>query len=106
MPLYFFSSFLFLFSFLGQHLQHMEVPGLGVESKLQLPAYTTAEATRDPSRICSLHRSLWQHQTLNPLSKAKDRIHILTETSWVLNWLNYHNNCTLKKKIFESSLVA
>ena len=24
----------------------------GVESKLQLPAYTTATATRDPSRVC------------------------------------------------------
>ena len=37
--------FLFLFSFLGPHLQHMEVPRLGVELELQLPAYTTATAT-------------------------------------------------------------
>ena len=28
----------------------MEVPRLGVESELQLPAYTTATATLDPSR--------------------------------------------------------
>ena len=28
--------------FLGLHLQHMEVPRLGVESELQLPAYATA----------------------------------------------------------------
>ena len=35
------------FFFLGSHLQHMEVPRLGVES--ELPAYTTATATRDPS---------------------------------------------------------
>ena len=27
--------FFFFFSFLGLHLQHMEVPGLGVESELQ-----------------------------------------------------------------------
>ena len=27
---------------------HMEVPRLGVESELQLPAYTTAAATPDP----------------------------------------------------------
>ena len=35
------SLFLFFpFCFLGLHLQHMEVPRLGAESKLQLPAYT------------------------------------------------------------------
>ena len=49
-----------LFFFLGLHLQHTEVPGLGVESEQQLPAYTTATATPDPSRICNLHRSVLQ----------------------------------------------
>lgn len=34
------------FFFLGLHLLHMEVPRLGVQSGLQLPAYTTA--TPDP----------------------------------------------------------
>ena len=34
-----------LFFFLGCHPQHMEVPRLGVESELQLLAYTTATAT-------------------------------------------------------------
>ena len=29
------------FVFLGPHLQHMEVPKLGVKSELQLPAYST-----------------------------------------------------------------
>lgn len=29
----------------------------GCESELQLQAYTTATATRDPSRICDLHHS-------------------------------------------------
>ena len=32
---------LFLVCFLGPHLQHTEVPGLQVESELQLPAYNT-----------------------------------------------------------------
>ena len=32
----------------------MEVPGLGVELELQLPAYARATATPDPSRICDL----------------------------------------------------
>ena len=38
----------FLFVFLGPHLWHMEVPRLGVESELQLLAYTTATAMPDP----------------------------------------------------------
>ena len=37
--------YLFLsFVFLGPHLRHMEVPRLGVESELQLLAYTTARS--------------------------------------------------------------
>ena len=42
----------------GPHMQHMEVPRLGVKSELQLLAYTTATATLDPSRICDLCWSL------------------------------------------------
>ena len=61
-----------LFSFLGPYQQHMEVPGLGVELELQLQAYSTATATRDLSYICDVCRSLWPHQILNPLSKARD----------------------------------
>ena len=44
----------FFFSFLGPHLQDMEVPRLGGESELQLPAYTTATAMWDLSCICNL----------------------------------------------------
>ena len=43
--------FICLFSLLGPHLWYMEVPKLGVESELQLPAYTTATATRALSHI-------------------------------------------------------
>ena len=50
----------------------MEVPRLGVESELQLLAYTTATAMQDPSHICDLHHSLWQCQILNALSKARN----------------------------------
>ena len=50
------STVLFLFFFFkGPHLWHMEAPRLGVESGLQLPAYTTAKP--DPSCVCDLH---WQ----------------------------------------------
>ena len=44
----------------GPHLQHMEVPRLGVESELALLAYATATAMPDPSHICDLHHSSWQ----------------------------------------------
>ena len=64
--------FFFFFFFLGLPLQHIEVPRLGVESKLQLPVYTTATVTPDVSHICDLYHSLWKCRILNPLSKAKD----------------------------------
>ena len=62
----------FFFSFLGLYLQHMEVPGLGVQLELQLLAYTTVTKTPDLSHICNLWSSLWQHQILNLLSQARD----------------------------------
>ena len=64
--------YLFIYCFLGLPQRHMEVPRLGVESELQLPAYTTATATWDPSHVCDLHHSSLQHQILNPLSEARD----------------------------------
>lgn len=51
----------------------MEVPGLEVE--WELPAYTTATAALDPSRIC---------RTVNPRSEAKDRTRILLDLSNIL----------------------
>ena len=64
--------FLFFFFFLGQHLQHMEVPRLGLKLELQLLACATATATWDLSQVCDLHHSSQQCQILNPLSKARD----------------------------------
>ena len=59
----------------------MEVPRLGVESELQLPAYTAAPATRDLSFVCHLHHSSQQRWSLNPLSKARDQTQILMDSS-------------------------
>ena len=70
----------------GAHMWHMEVPRLGVESELQLPAYTVATAMPDPSNICDLHHSSQQCWILNPLREAKDRAHILMDT----NQVHYH----------------
>ena len=73
--------FFFVFAFLGPHLRHMEVPRLGVESELQLSAYTTATATWDLNDVCKLHHSLWQRWILNPMSEASDWIPILMDIS-------------------------
>ena len=50
-------SFFFKCLFIGLHPQHRELLSLRVESELELPAYTTATATLDPSLICDLHHS-------------------------------------------------
>ena len=55
---------LFFFFFLSSHLQHIEVPRLGVKLEQQLMAYTPATAMQDPSHICnSLHSSRQRHSS-------------------------------------------
>ena len=61
----------------------MEVPRLRVKSELQLPACATATATRSLGHVCNVHHSLWQHQILNPLSEARVRTQVFTDTSGV-----------------------
>ena len=81
-----------LFCLLGLHLQHGEVPRLGVELEVQLRVYTTVTATQDPSCMCGLHHSSWQHWILNPLSETRDQTHILMDTSRILNLLSHNGN--------------
>ena len=71
------------FIFLGLHLQHTEVPRLGVESELQLLAYTTATAMSDPSGVCDLQHSSRQLWIPHPLSEARDWTCILMATSQI-----------------------
>ena len=52
---------------------HMEVSRLGVKLELQLLAYATATATKDPSHVCDLNDS----------SQARDQSCILMDPSWV-----------------------
>ena len=59
----------------------MEVPRLGGESEPELLVYVTVTAMQDLKHICDLHRSSWQCQIFNPLSKAKDQT--LMDTSWM-----------------------
>ena len=70
----------------------MDIPGLGIKLELLLLTYTVATATPDPSRVCNLHHSSWQHWILNPLSEARNQALILMDTSWVLNLLSHNRN--------------
>lgn len=74
---------LFFFYFLEPHLQHTEVPKLGVTSEQWLLAYTTGTATRHPSHGCDLYHRSRQHQIFNPQGEARDRTCVLMDTSWV-----------------------
>ena len=65
---------------------HMEVPGLGVKSELQVQACTTAIATPDLSHICDLHPGSQQHRIPNPLSEARDQ----TCNLMVLSQIRFH----------------
>ena len=56
------SQLFFLYFFLWPQLRHMEIPGLGVESELQLQSVP----------------QLPKHWILNPLMEARDGIRILT----------------------------
>ena len=70
-----------VFRLLRPHLWQVEVPRLGVTRELQLLAYTTATATRDPGRVHDLHHSSQQCWILNPRSEARDRTGVLMDTS-------------------------
>ena len=81
-----FNSFLGGATFLVPHLQHMEVPRLGAELELQLPAYATATATQDPSHVCKLHHSSQQHQIPKPLKTTRNQTSNLMDTSQIHFW--------------------
>ena len=69
----------FSLGLLGLHPCHMEVPRPGVWLEPQLPAYTTAIATPEPSCVCNLHHSSWQHWILNPLNEARNGTWVLMD---------------------------
>ena len=51
--------FFFCLFFLGLHPWHMEIPRLGIQLELKMPAYATATAMQDLSCLCDLHYSSW-----------------------------------------------
>ena len=59
------------------------VPRLGVKLALQLPAYTVATVTWDPSHISDLHHSSWRCRISGWLSDVRDRTYVLMDTSLI-----------------------
>ena len=57
--------------------------GSHARGRTETAAYTAATATWDPSCICDLHCSSGQRRILNPLSEARDRTHVLMDTSQI-----------------------
>ena len=74
------SVYLFI-CFLGLHPRHTEVPRLKVQSELQLPAYTTATAGRDPSRVSPTYPTA--HDNARSLTR-RERSGMEAATSWFL----------------------
>ena len=93
----------FFWSFSGPHPRHMEVPRLGVESELQLPAYTTATARSDLSFVFDLCHSSRQHWILNPLSEAQGS-NPQPHGSWSDSFLQCHDGNS-EKNLFLIPLV-
>ena len=65
----------------NRHMQHMEVPRIGVQSELQLPSYATAMPGL--SQVCDLNHSSRQLRILNPLNEAMDRTCALMDASQI-----------------------
>ena len=100
------SFFFLVFFFGGGYTCSMwKVPWLGVKLALQLLGYATATAVQDLSCICDLHHSSLQCWILNPLSGARDRSHILMDTSQVHNPLSHNWNCPEKSVLRVNYLI-
>ena len=69
-----------MFSFYDHTHTTWKFPGQGLNWSSSYLAYATAIATLDPSHICDLHWSLWEHQILDPLHEARDGTCILMDT--------------------------
>ena len=90
------------FFFLELHLWHMEVPWLGAELVLRLPAYTTDTARQDPNRICDLHHNSRQCRILNTLSQGQGLNPHPHGNQLSSSWLS-HNGNFLQSNIYLQS---
>ena len=69
-----------LFFFLGSHLRHIEVPGLGVKSELQLRPMPQPWQNRIQATSVTYTTACgYLHRVPNPLNEARDPTCIFTE---------------------------
>ena len=80
---------------LRPHVQHMEVPQLGVESELDLSAYTIATAKTYSNCICDLHHILWQCRILTHWARPGIKPKCLRTSCWVLNPLSHNSSSSI-----------
>ena len=73
-------TFFVFLSFQGRTYSIWRFPAR-VQLELQPPACARAIAMRDPNHICDLQHSSQQRRIINPLSKTRDRTHILMDAS-------------------------
>ena len=83
--------------FLGLHLWHLEVPRLGCRIRAQPAPQPQQQQLGIQATSATYTASLQQRRTLNPLSKARDRTHILMNIRRILNLLSHNRN---SKKTF------
>ena len=91
--------YLFIYCFLGLHLRHMEVPRLGIELELQLPAYITTTAIQGPNHVFDLYTTAQ--------GNAGSRPGIQLASSWILvRFISAEPQRELLQTIFKWMKVA
>ena len=79
-PFFFFFFFFFFFGVLPAACGSSQARGL-TRATAASPYHCHSHARSKP--LCDLHRSSQQCQILNPLKEARDRTHVLMDTSWI-----------------------
>ena len=97
---FFFVLFCFFFVL---HPEHMDVPRLGIELELQLPAYTTDTAMQDSRCLCALTTALSSTISLTHWAMPSSSWNLIRFISAVPQW-ELHK--PFKEVLFGSSLVA
>ena len=91
-------KFVFCFVFFYSHTRAIwKFPRLGVESELQLPVYSTATATLDPSGICDPHCGSRQCWIFTHWERPGTKPESSRSLRWVLTPLSHNGNSWREK---------
>ena len=84
--------YFYLFVYLCKYLCLFRVTPVAYGSSQARGQIGASAAGLHHSHICDVHHSSRQHRMLNPLSEARDWIHILMDTSHIHNPLSHNRN--------------